>query len=214
MGTPSSTSGTTTTAGTGWNNLSANQQGIGLTTSPGTITTSMLTQQTLTETLSTPSSPGTATLSKNVVCWKGMTLCTGSTSNNSLGWFTSLPGSNEQIIFNPLADPNTGALVFNTYIPSNASVLSCSQTTALGFSIGMDPGSGAGLPLPLFNVGGTNYDGTQTNAAGTASVINAGAAGGGKNYLVTHNANGTITFTQMNNYTVTTGQRVYWTQKR
>jgi hypothetical protein len=78
----------------------------------------------------------------------------------------------------------------------------------------MDPGTGAALPLKLFSVGGTSYDGVQTNAAGTASVINAGEAGGGKNYLVTHNAGGTITFTQLNNYNVTSGQRVYWIQKR
>ena len=214
MGTPTANG----TAGTGWNGLSPNQQGIGLTTSPGKFTTTSLVAQTLTETPSTTvnnvTTTGTATLTQKVICWNSTTCSDGTSTGTAMGWFTVLPSTNEQIIFNPLADPNTGALVFNTYIPAVNNVLSCSQATATGFSIGMDPGTGAGLPLRLFNVGGTSYDGVQTNAAGTASVINAGEAGGGKNYLVTHNGNGTITFTQLNNYNVTNGQRVYWIQKR
>jgi type IV pilus assembly protein PilY1 len=209
-------------AGTGWNGLSPNQAGIGLTTSPGKITTTSLVAQTLTETPSTTvnnvTTTGTATLTQKVICWDGTTLCSdgskGTSNGTAMGWYTVLPSTNEQIIFNPLADPNTGALVFNTYIPAANSVLSCSQAGPTGFSIGMDPGTGAALPLKLFTVGGASYDGVQTNAAGTASVINTGEAGGGKNYLVTHNGNGTITFTQVNNYNVTSGQRVYWIQKR
>ncbi len=131
-----------------------------------------------------------------------------------MGWYTALPGANEQIIFNPFVDASGGALIYNTYIPAANSVLSCSQAGPTGFSIGMDPGTGAALPLKLFTVGGASYDGVQTNAAGTASVINTGAAGGGKNWLVTHSANGQAQFNQLNNYTVTTGQRTYWIQKR
>jgi type IV pilus assembly protein PilY1 len=205
-------------AGTsGWNNVSANQKGIGLTSSPGTITTSNLQAQTLTETpmviaANGSTTGGTATLSRTVVCWSGGTAC--SSGNNRLGWYTTLPSTNEQIIFNPLADPNTGTLTFNTYIPANTSVLSCTQNGATGFSLGIDPGSGGGLTLPLFNVGGTSYDGVQTNAAGAGSVINSGELGGGKFYLVTHSTNGNIAFNQMNLFNVTTGRRVYWTQKR
>jgi type IV pilus assembly protein PilY1 len=200
----------------GWNSLSSFQPGIGLTTSPGVITESSMQQQVLTETPGTTvngvSSGGTATLTHNPVCWDASSTCNG--GNTALGWYTLLPSTNEQIIYNPLADPTTGALVFDTYIPSPTGVLSCSPVAATGYSIGMDAGTGEGLTLPLFNVGGASYDGTQTNASGTGSVINAGAAGNGLNYLVTHNANGTVSFTQLNDYTVTTGQRVYWIQKR
>ena len=105
-------------------------------------------------------------------------------------------------------------MLFRSYIPSPSGVLSCTQVGATGFSIGMDASTGMGLTLPLFNVGGTSYDGIQTNAIGTGSVINTGAAGGGKNWLVTHSANGQAQFSQLNNYTVTTGQRTYWIQKR
>ena len=209
-------------SGYGWNNMSPNQQGIGLVATSESITTGNLEEQTLSEipsvTANGVTSGGTATLSHNAVCWAGLgTTCAGATSGQStsqMGWYTNLPSTNEQIIYSPLADATTGAIVFNTYIPASNSVLSCSTAGATGFSIGMDPGTGAGLSLPLFNVGGTSYDGVQTNAAGMASVINAGEAGGGKNYLVTHNGNGNVTFTQLNNYNVTTGQRVYWIQKR
>ena len=131
-----------------------------------------------------------------------------------MGWYTALPGTDEQIIFDPFVDKTGGALIWNTYIPSPSGVLSCTQNGATGFSLGMDAATGAGLATALFNVGGTSYDGVQNNASGTGSVINAGAAGGGKNYLVTHSGNGTVNFTQLNNYTVTTGQRIYWIQKR
>ena len=220
MGTPTAADGT---GGSGWNKLSPKQQGIGLTSAPNTpLTTSNLVQQTLTETPTTTTggvtTTGTATLTKNPICWAGTTTCSdGLTTNSSktdMGWYTVLPSTNEQIIFNPLADPTTGAIVFNTYIPAANSPLSCTQNGATGFSIGMDPGTGNALPLRLFEVGGAAYDGVQTNAAGTASVINAGEAGGGKNYLVTHNASGTISFNQLNFYNVTGGQRVYWIQKR
>jgi type IV pilus assembly protein PilY1 len=208
-----------TPATSGWNKLSPNQQGIGL-TGTQSITTASLTAQTLSEIPATTgngvTTGGTATLSKNPVCWKGATTCsgTGTGTNSAMGWYTALPGTNEQIIFNPFVDASGGALIYNTYIPSPSGVLSCTQIGATGFSIGMDASTGAGLNLPLFNVGGTSYDGVQTNAIGTGSVINTGAAGGGKNWLVTHSANGQAQFNQLNNYTVTTGQRTYWIQKR
>lgn len=207
--------GTPATAGT-WNALSPNQQGIGL-TGAQQVTTSNMQQQTLTETPATTGSGGvvsggTATLTKNPVCWKGSSTCSG--TNTQMGWYTALPGTNEQIIFNPLIDASGGELIYNTYIPSPSGVLSCTQVGATGFSLGMDASTGAGLNLPLFNVGGTSYDGVQNNAVGTGSVVNTGAAGGGKNWLITHTADGKTSGNQLNNYTVTTGQRVYWIQKR
>lgn len=201
---------------TEWNGLQTFQPAIGLTTSPGAISETNMQAQTLTETagpvVNGVQTGGTATLTHTAVCWSGSTTC--NSGNTMLGWYIQLVGTNEQIIYNPLGDPTTGAVVFNTYIPSPSGVLSCSQVGATGYSLGMDAGTGEGLPLALFNVGGVSYDGVQTNAAGTGSVINAGEAGGGKNYLTTHDSTGKVTFTQMNNYTVTTGSRVYWIQKR
>ena len=206
--------GTPSTPGT-WNALSPHQQGIGL-TAPQTITTDNMQSQTLTETLGTSTTQGTASLTHNVVCWKGGSACGDGSSgaNAQMGWFTQLPSTGEQIIFDPFVSRADGSLVFNTFIPSSSSVLSCTQEATHGFSIGMDASTGAGLTLPLFSVGGASYDGVQLDATGTGSVINSGAAGGGKNYLMTHTSNGTIDFTQMNGYTVTSGQRVYWIQKR
>jgi type IV pilus assembly protein PilY1 len=204
-----------TPATTGWNALSPNQQALGLTGAQST-TLSDMTEQTLTETPSVTTggvtTGGTATLTKLPVCWKGSGTCTG--ANTQMGWYTPLPGVNEQIIFNPFVDASGGELIYNTYTPSPSGVLSCSQVGATGFSLGMDASTGAGLNLPLFNVGGTSYDGVQNNATGTGSVVNTGATGGGKNWLITHSADGAIHQNQLNNYTVTTGQRTYWIQKR
>jgi type IV pilus assembly protein PilY1 len=210
--------GTATTAGS-WNAISPGQPGLGL-TGTNTITfgsSGNMVAQTLTETFSTFDSSGnllkigTAKLSQNPVCWKGATNCP---TNDKMGWYIQLPTTGEQIIFDPFITKSDGSLVFNTFIPSPDTPLSCNQTTTLGFTIGMAADTGAGLPLALFSTGGANYDGIQNNATGTGSVINAGAAGNGKNYLITHGTDGGINFTQMNDYTVTTGQRVYWIQKR
>ena len=205
---------------TEWNALSTFQPGIGL-TAPQTITAGTsgnMQAQTLTETLSTGSnSTGTATLSTNPVCWSGSSTCNG--ANNQMGWYTALPGTNEQIIFDPFISKIDGSLNFNTYIPASSNLLSCQNVTSLGFSLGMDSSTGGALTTPLFNVGGQNFSGVQTNAIGTGTMLNSGTAGGGKNYLITHsscsgsNCQG-LQFTQTNNYTVTTGQRIYWIQKR
>jgi type IV pilus assembly protein PilY1 len=202
---------------TGWNTLSTFQPGIGLSSGPEPMTTDNMTEQTLTETLSVNGSTGTASLTQLPVCWQGSSTCNG--SNNKYGWFTQLPSTNEQIIFDPFVSKIDGSLNFNTFIPATTTLLSCTDGTSQGFSLGMDASTGGGLSTPLFNIGGANYDGVQTNAIGTGTMLNAGTVGGGKNYLITHSAcTGTacqgLNFTQTNTYTVTTGQRVYWIQKR
>ena len=205
---------------TEWNGLSTFQPGIGLTGTSQTITQGSggnLVQQTLSETLSVNGSTGTASLTQLPVCWQGSSTCNG--SNTEFGWYTQLPSTNEQIIYDPFISKIDGSLNFNTYIPATTTLLSCTNGGSQGFSLGMNASTGGGLATPLFDVGGVNYDGVQTNAVGTGTMLNSGTLGGGKNYLITHstctgsNCQG-LSFTQTNSYTVTTGQRVYWIQKR
>ena len=208
--------GTASTAGT-WNALSPNQQAYSL-TAPQSITTSNLQSQTLTEHLVTSTSTtgttttGYATLSTNAVCWKGTTTCSG--TNSSMGWYTLLPGTGEQIIYDPFISAIDGTLNVNTYIPTTATVLSCSQDGPWGFTLAMDASTGAGLSL--LTLGTTKVDAIQNNASGTSAVV---IAPNGQVFLVSHGSGGGTGGTSpipnpVNDYTLVKGQRLYWTQKR
>jgi type IV pilus assembly protein PilY1 len=199
-----------------WNKISPNQQGIGLTGTVATTTTANLELQTLTENLVTSTSStgttttGTATLTTNPVCWNGSpTACSSGSTNNQMGWYTQLPGTSEQIIYDPFISNIDGTLNVNTYIPSTSTILSCSQTGPWGFTLAMDASTGSGLSL--FNVGGQNVDGVQNNASGTSSVV---IAPNGTPYLVSHTSGGNVVANQVNDYSIVTGTRMYWTQKR
>jgi type IV pilus assembly protein PilY1 len=201
QGTPS----TKTTTGTGWNALSPKQQTIGL-SGPQSISLSTLQKQTLTR------SGSNGTMSKNSVCWKGWSNCGG--TQTQFGWYLPLPGTNEQIIFDPLVSNVDGSLIVNTYVPSPSSILSCEAKPSTGFSIGLEAQTGAGLATPLFNVGGASYDSVERDAMGAAMVLQSGQAGDNNaSYLITHNQNG-ATATQLNDTSITNGTRLYWIQKR
>jgi type IV pilus assembly protein PilY1 len=196
---------TPATLGTGWNGLSPKQQAIGL-AGPQSISLSNLTKQTLTRTGSN------GTMSKNAICWNGWNNCTS--GQTQMGWYLPLPGTNEQVIFDPLVSNVDGSLLVNTFVPSPSSILSCNAVATKGFSIGLEAQTGAGLPIALFNVGGVSYDSVERDAMGAAMVLQSGQAGDNNaSYLITHNQNG-ATATQLNDTSITTGQRLYWIQKR
>ena len=204
--------GTPSTAGT-WNAVSPNQQGIGL-VGASTITTSVLSTQTLTEHLvttgSSTSSPGYATITTNAVCWSGTTTCGSSAgANTQMGWLMLLSGTNEQIIFDPFISPIDGTLNVNTYIPSPSTALSCTQTGPWGFSLTMDASTGEGLKI--YTLGTISADGYQANAAGTNMDVilpNGGVA------QIAHSDQGGAVSYNKNDTTTVTGARMYWTQKR
>ena len=207
QGVPSmpATKTTPATLGTGWNGLSPKQQAIGL-ASPQSISLSNLTKQTLTRTGSN------GTMSKNAICWNGWNNCTS--GQTQMGWYLPLPGTSEQVIFDPLVSNVDGSLLVNTFVPSPSSILSCNAVATKGFSIGLEAQTGAGLPIALFNVGGVSYDSVERDAMGAAVVLQSGQAGDNNaSYLITHNQNG-ATATQLNDTSITTGQRLYWIQKR
>lgn len=202
------TAATKTTAGTGWNGLSPKQPNIGL-AGPQTITLSNLQKQTLTR-----DSNGNGTLTKNPVCWKGGSNCGSASVQTQFGWYEALPGTNEQVIFDPLVSQVDGSLIVNTFVPSPSSILSCDIKPSTGYSIGQEAQTGAGLATPLFNVGGASYDSVERDAMGAAMVLQSGQAGDNNaSYLITHNQNG-ATATQLNDTSITNGQRLYWIQKR
>lgn len=82
----------------------------------------------------------------NPVCWLGTSTC--KTDNTQRGWKANLPITNEQLIYAPVVV--SGVLFFNTYVPGVDVVLSCTSKSASGFTMGVNPETGAALPSSAF----------------------------------------------------------------
>ncbi|HVW70495.1 MAG TPA: PilC/PilY family type IV pilus protein, partial [Steroidobacteraceae bacterium] len=205
--------GTQGTAGSGWNALSAGQQAISLTSQGAqTISLSNMVQQTVTkEVASTQTQIGYRNTSRNTICWKGDSNCSGGTD---MGWYMALPDTGEQVIYDPVLSPS-GEFTVNTFVPASSSILSCNQASATGWAMGLLPDSGAGSPTPFFYVNGSlQADGIQLNGTGTPSFLRSGqAADNNADYLITQTANGSVA-SRVNESTIVTGQRLNWIQRR
>lgn len=201
-----------------WNALSPNQQAVSL-TAPQTIVgpgsgTNLQVQTITVATVGTGASAmSVRSMTKTPVCWKGDNAC--GSGQTMMGWYVQLPGTSEQVIFDPTYSPD-GEFVVNTYVPSPSSILSCSSTQATGFSMGLDPLTGGGSATPFFNVGGVGYDGVQLNGTGTPSFISSGQPGDNNaEYLLTQTTGGNPAAPQkINRNAIITGQRINWIQRR
>jgi len=171
------TAGTTSTSG-----FSSPPYTINWATTPGTLTAQTLTLQ----------SSGGVDLTSQPVCWQGTTAC--SSGNTSFGWYAALPGTNEQVIYNPVLVGS--AFSVNTIVPAANSLLDCTTTVDSGYSYAIALGSGSVAPASTGSVsyfknitqtsinsttGQTtttttvntdgNTAGVQTNATGTSTVM-------------------------------------------
>ncbi len=128
--------------------------------------------------------------------------CSSSCTSGSFGWFANLPNTNgatntagasllEQIVSNPTLFQS--ALIVNSTIPANNSILSCTQSVDTGItyvisvttggtfvspSTGTTPGS---LSSAFVNYHDVNMAGLQTNETGSLSVVT--TQGGNTNLL-------------------------------
>lgn len=148
-----------------WNSKSMTQY-AGLASIPSAISLSTLQQQTLT--LNTTS--GALDASSNTVCWANTTpTCT---TSPQYGWYMTLPGASEQVVFNPLVYLN--ALIVNTTIPANNSLLSCKTLTDTGNTIGISVSTGGAIPGFFPHFTDTAAAGGQTNGSGSPFIVLAG----------------------------------------
>jgi len=197
------------------------------TTSP--LTPSNLQSQTLTTTTPTGSTTQYRTDSNNTVCWQASTAC--ASGNTKYGWSVALPGTNEQVIYNPVIA--YGYFIVNTTIPAVSTALTCNTLTASGFTMlvqmlnggsgttaflaGPDSGIYSGVGLggvgTVAIVTTTTTTVTQTTGGGTSNTTTTGAAG------ITNtvgNAAQTFNLNPPPNTTATGsgGSRVNWTEVR
>ena len=199
---------------TSWNALSPMVQYAALTGSR-TIATSQLTTQTITLLSGgTATTAATRTLTNRTVCWYNTSTCTS--GNTKFGWLINLPGTNEQVIYNPIT--YGGAFIVNTTVPSSLTPFACTANLPSGWTMALNPTSGGALPNSFFADSGNNFvtvngqvvSGIALNATGSPSVVTAS----GNPYLVNQTTSGVGTVNQINPPGGTTGGRLTWTQLR
>jgi type IV pilus assembly protein PilY1 len=161
---------------TSWNSKSATQY-MGL-AAGSTLTVANLETQTLTA----ATTAGTLDITSNAVCWSGSTTCTS--GNNEFGFMIALPGTQEQIVFNPLIYQN--ALIVNTTIPAINSPSSCTVAHDTGNTIAISLSTGGALGNSTTgsffkNTTDTSAAGSLTNGTGTPFIAQAG----GNTYILT-----------------------------
>jgi len=143
--------------------------------SPYTLTPKNLTTQTLTDN----AAANTVDISSSTICWAGTTTFTGTgAANTSFGWSAALPGTSEQIIYNPELVGTT--FVVNSVVPANNSPLACTTSVNAGFTYGIglvnggvSGSGGTGNKTSTFfpSINDTSAVGVGTNATGTSLVV-------------------------------------------
>jgi len=134
-----------------------------------------------------------------------------------MGWRLALPGTSEQIVFNPVLF--NSLLVANTLIPANDQPLSCTTTASAGFTMAIRADTGAApaasffsslTPSSLSVPTGAVIAGVGLNGTGSPSFVTTR----GRTVLVQQNNRGTGTAVQVNPSATGKGQRVNWIRVR
>ena len=199
----------TLSPGSSYASLSATAAATGLST-PFTLGYGNLATQTLTPNPSTGVVDGT-----NVaVCWQGTATC-GPTSNQ-FGWYANLPGTSEQIIFNPVFFH--GGFIVNSTIPANNVATSCTSNLDTGFTYALAVANGGVFTntFPTYTKNGTVITdaleaGVMTNATGSVYVVT--TAQGTAN-IVYQTISGTPGAQQLNIPSNTKARRLTWVEHR
>lgn len=187
--------GTTTTAGVAI--PASTSQYVDLTGTQSITRSSGLLNQSLTS--QTTASSGTQILGyRNMsatsnVCWEGTNTCSPSNTNTQYGWYFDLPGTQEQIIYNPVIVGDS--VVVNTAIPPTISASDCNPGTQTGWTMAFNIATGGGQSTSFFQNSSGNYApdsngatvvGLRTNGVGSPFIVNYN----GQSYLVTQTVSG------------------------
>ena len=199
----------TLSPGAAYASLAATGTATGL-SSPYTVTASRLQAQTL-----SPANTNGVVEGTNVaVCWQGSTAC--ASNDNQYGWYANLPGSSEQVIFNPVF--YLGAFVVNSTVPATNVPTSCTSNLDTGFTYALSISNGGIFTnaFPTYTKNGTlvtdsKEAGIQTNATGSVYVVSTAE---GKSSIVYQTISGTPGAQQVNIPSNARARRLTWIEKR
>jgi type IV pilus assembly protein PilY1 len=206
---------------TGWNGMSGTQYSSLATTatgltSPYTIPsgTTHLAQQTFTINTSTGPQAGIRDGTNVTVCWTGSTACT--TGNNQFGWYANLPGSSEQVIFNPVFFQ--GAILVDSTVPASNIPISCATSLDTGFTYSLSVANGGIFTnaFPTYTKNGTlapdpSAAGVETDATGSVYVVTTVQ---GTSNIIYQTVSGTPSSQQVNVPANTKAKRLTWVERR
>lgn len=195
-----------------WNALGSAQMAA-LSSTSQVSTTDLRTQTITSYAVTNGSISGYRTVSSNTVCWKGSTTCT---TSNDLGWKIALPGTNEQVIYNPVLYGEQ--FVVNTTIPAVNQAMTCQSETASGFTMAVRADTGAPSTTSFFKSATNAYSaangdivaGLGLSGVGTPTFVTTN----GKTVLVQQNVEGTGTTIEVNPGLYGTGRRLNWIRLR
>ncbi len=158
-----------------WNSKSTARM-ISLTTLPATLTQASLQRQTL-------SFNGNGDLdgTNNPICWADQTTCGNSPQ---YGWFITLLGTLEQVIFNPVIYQNV--LLVNTTVPADNAPFSCTNTGDSGYTIAVALDTGGSLAGLFPQYKDPLVVGSKTNNSGSPFIVMAG----GQAFMLTQTVGG------------------------
>ena len=109
------------------------------------------------------------------VCWYGSSACT-SAPNTAIGWRDALPGTLEQVVYNPVVA--YGEFIVNTTIPTpTATAQTCDSDTPSGFTMAVLMANGGSSSTPFLPAQGNNF--------GTPNVVGVSVGGVGTGTIVT-----------------------------
>lgn len=178
---------------------------------------SILQQQTLTQVTVSNVQGAVLDASNNTICWADDPSCS---SNKQYGWYIALPGTNEQVIFNPIV--YQGTLWVNTTMPPSNPPGVCQLATETGHTIGVSASTGGVVQhlFPLYS--DASAAGELTNGSGSPFVVLAGGGAFVLTETVTANGgqiSGPFTFSGRTgstkiNFQGPTGHRLTWTELR
>jgi type IV pilus assembly protein PilY1 len=183
---------------------------------PQSVTLSTLVVQTLTD-----ASAVTRDVTSKLVCYGDLKGCTGASAQ--FGWTVALPGTNEQLIFNPVVDELNNALDFNTTIPYQSSPNTCAAQIDKGYTLALQQDTGGAVSNYFPNYNDAQAAGSQSNGSGTPFLVSAA----GNYFLLTQSlGNGAFKGTpiicppgaqycsSMIKTTTASGKRLTWIQRR
>lgn len=190
------------TATAQYSSLAATTAATGL-TSPYTLAQSNLQKQIFTVNVSTGVRDGTST----VVCWKGYTLCPS--GNTKFGWYVDLPGSSEQIVYNPVF--YQGAFIVDSTVPANNVPTSCTSNSDTGFTYAISIATGAVFTSAFPKYKDAIVAGIETDATGSPYIVTTAE---GTTNLIFQTVSGTPGTQQVNIPSNTKAKRLTWIERR
>jgi type IV pilus assembly protein PilY1 len=148
------------------------------------------------------------------VCWQGSTTCTS--GNTQFGWYVNLPGSQEQIIFNPVFF--SGAFIVNSTVPANNIPTTCTNNQDTGFTYAISVANGGVFKnaFPNYTKNGVlivdpNEAGIETGATGSVFVVQGSH---GKTNLVYQTVSSKPDAKQFQPPANTKAKRLTWIERR